>query len=107
MGAVVTVVFRPSVERAHAFEQLLEELSTVIRSQPPQGMNAMSILRGDGHVLVQASWDSAQEQKAFRASPSGGRIFKAMSECAVKPPVTYTSSEDGALSFSRGSEPNA
>lgn len=101
MAAVITVVFRLLPERVVAFDALLSELSSFIRASRPDGMDAVTILRGDEHVLVQATWRSPGDQRAFRASPTGSRIFKAMSDCSAEPPATYTSAVDEALSYRR------
>ena len=106
MAAIVTAVFSPAVESKSEFEQLLQQLANFIRSQPPDGMDSMAVLRSDAHILIQANWRSAEDQKAFRASPGGAKIFKALSECSVEPPVTYTTSEDTALFYSRATPPN-
>lgn len=106
MAAVITVVFSPAAESRPEFERLLQELAAFIRSQPPDGMDSMAVLRGDPHVLIQARWRSAADQKAFRASPGGAEIFRAMSGCSVEPPLTYTTSEDTALSYSRAAPPS-
>ena len=106
MAAIITAVFSPAAESRPEFDRLLQELAAFIRSQPPDGMDSMAVLRSDAHVLIQARWRSADEQMAFRASRGGAKIFKALSECSIEPPVTYTTSEDAALSYSRAAPPS-
>jgi quinol monooxygenase YgiN len=107
VAAVITVVFSPAAESRPEFERLLQELAAFIRSQPPDGMDSMAVLRSDAYILVQARWRSAADQKAFRVSPGGAKIFRAMSDCSVEPPLTYTTSEDIALSYSRAAPPSS
>ncbi len=106
MAAVITVVFSPSAEARSEFERSLQELAAFIHSQPPDGMDSMAVFRSDAFILVQARWRSGADQKAFRASPKGANIFRAMSASSVEPPVTYTTAEDTALSYSRGARPS-
>lgn len=106
MGAVITVLFSPTESSIGDFDRLLSDLSTLIRTDPPDGMDSMSIQRTDrGAVIVQARWRSAADQRAFRTSPEGSRIFRAMSECCAEGPQTYVGMEDVALSYYRVKEP--
>lgn len=105
MAAIITAVFAPAAESRPEFERLLQELAAFIHSERPEGMGSMVVLRGDAHVLIQAKWRSAEDQKAFRASPGGAKILRALSECSLEAPVTYTTSEDPALSYSRAAAP--
>lgn len=104
--AVVTVVFAPASESRSEFERLLQELAAFIRSEPPDGMDSMAVLRSDSHILFQARWRSAGDQRAFRASTVGANIFRAMSDCSLEPPATYSTSEDAGLSYSRAAQPS-
>ena len=102
MGAVITVLFSPTERSLQDFEQLLTGLGALIRMSPPDGMESMSIQRTDrGPVIVQARWRSPDEQRTFRASPDGSRIFRAMSACCADPPQTYVGEEDEGLSYYR------
>lgn len=106
MGAVITVLFSPAESCVRDFDRLLNDLGALIRTDPPDGMDSMSIQRTDrGAVIVQARWRSAAHQRAFRASPEGSRIFRAMSECCSEPPQTYVGTEDADLSYDGVKEP--
>lgn len=106
MGAVITVLFSPAESSVHDFDRLLSDLGALIRADPPDGMDSMSIQRTDrGTVIVQARWRSAADQRAFRASPQGSRIFRAMSDCCPESPQTYVGTEDVALSYYRARGP--
>ena len=106
MGAVITVLFSPAESSVHDFDRLLSDLGALIRTDPPDGMDSMSIQRTDrGAVIVQARWRSAADQRAFRASPEGSRIFRAMSDRCPEPPQTYVGTEDVALSYYGVKEP--
>lgn len=106
MGAVITVLFSPGERSLQDFDRLLNDLGALIRKVRPDGMESMSIQRTDrGAVIVQARWRSAEEQRAFRASPEGSSIFRAMSDCCPEPPQTYVATEDTALSYYRDEPP--
>lgn len=103
MSAVITVVFEPAGRASREFDHLLDELGATIRADPPEGMESMKIMRTEGTaVIVQAQWRSPEQQQAFRSSPVGSRIFRAMSDCCLGPPVTWVASVDPALSFPPG-----
>ena len=103
MSAVITVVFEPAGHAATEFNRLLHELGATIRADPPEGMESMRIMYTDGSaVIVQAQWRTPEEQRAFRSSPVGSRIFRAMSACCVGPPSTYVGRVDATLSFPPG-----
>jgi heme-degrading monooxygenase HmoA len=107
MGAVITVLFSPAEGSVQEFDRLLSDLGALIREVRPNGMESMSILRTDrGAVIVQARWRSAADQRAFRASPAGSRIFRAMSDCCPEPAQTYVGTEDAALSYYGAKQPN-
>ncbi len=104
MSAVITVVFKPAGDDAsREFDDLLNELGATIHADPPEGMESMKIMRTDGTaVIVQAQWRSPEQQRAFRNSAVGSRIFRAMSDCCLGPPETYVARVDPALSFPPG-----
>ena len=106
MGAVITVLFSPAESSVLDFDRLLSDLGALVRMNPPDGMESMSVQRTDRRaVIVQARWRSAADQRAFRASPEGSRIFRAMSDCCPEPPQTYVGTEDLSLSFYRVEPP--
>lgn len=100
---MITVVFEPAGHSVREFDRLLHELGATIRTDPPEGMEWMKIISTDGSaVIVQAQWRTPDEQRAFRSSPAGSKIFRAMSDCCVGPPSTYVGRVDATLSFLPG-----